>query len=51
MEQVLDAGHYEALLAAMPDRRFYHELSHHDAIRPDGSSVTISSVCCTDSPA
>ena len=41
MEQVLDAGHYEALLAAMPDRRFYHELSHRDAIRPDGSSTRL----------
>jgi hypothetical protein len=41
MEQVLDARHYESLLAAMPDRRFYHELSHQDAIRPDGSSIRL----------
>jgi len=41
MEQVLDPGDYESLLAAMPDRRFYHELSHLDAMRADGSSTRL----------
>src|SRR5262249_61186245 len=41
MEQVLDPAEYESLLAAMPDRRFYHELSHPDAMRVDGSSTRL----------
>jgi hypothetical protein len=41
MEGVFDAGRYEELLANMPDRRFYHELSHVDAMRADGSSTRL----------
>src|SRR3954471_15352268 len=41
MEDVLDPESYRALLAAMPDRRFYHELGHRDALRPDGSSTRL----------
>ena len=41
MEDVLSPVDYEALLAAMPDRRFYHELSHTDAMRADGSSTRL----------
>ena len=41
MEGVLDSATYEALLAAMPDRRFYHDLKHHDAVRKDGSSTRL----------
>ncbi len=29
------------LLAAMPDRRFYHDLKHRDAVRKDGSSTRL----------
>lgn len=32
---------YDSLLAAMPDRRHYHELSHSDAMRADGSSTRL----------
>lgn len=41
MEQVLDAESYTALLAAMPHRRFYHDLKHRDAVRMDGSSTRL----------
>jgi len=41
MERVLDAETYQALLAAMPDRRFYHDLKHRDALRTDGSSTRL----------
>jgi hypothetical protein len=41
MEEVLDPASYEALLAAMPDRRFYHDLKHRDAVRKDGSSTRL----------
>jgi hypothetical protein len=41
MEQVLEPRRYQSLLAAMPDRRFYHELSHQDAMRADGSSTRL----------
>jgi hypothetical protein len=41
MEGVLDPATYEELLAAMPDRRFYHDLKHHDAVRKDGTSTRL----------
>jgi len=41
MDQVLDPGSYAALLAAMPDRRFYHDLRHRDALRKDGTSTRL----------
>jgi len=41
MDHVLDAPAYAALLAGMPDRRFYHELLHKDAMRADGSSTRL----------
>ena len=41
MQDVLDPGTYEALLEAMPDRRFYHGLRHHDAMRTDGTSTRL----------
>jgi hypothetical protein len=41
MEGVLDPGSYRDLLAAMPDRRFYHDLRHRDALRKDGSSTRL----------
>jgi len=41
MEHVLDPASYDALLAAMPDRRFYHDLRHRDAVREDGTSTRL----------
>jgi hypothetical protein len=41
MEQVLDPAVYDALLSAMPDGRFYHQLRHVDAMRADGSSTRL----------
>lgn len=41
MERMLEPGSYEALLGAIPDRRFYHELMHQDAVRKDGSSTRL----------
>jgi hypothetical protein len=41
MDGVLDPASYAALLAAMPDRRFYHDLRHRDALREDGSSTRL----------
>jgi hypothetical protein len=39
MDNVFDADSYASLLAAMPDRHFYHELKHRDALRADGTST------------
>ena len=41
MEAVLDPATYQALLAKMPDHRFYHDLVHRDAMRTDGSSTRL----------
>ena len=41
MEGVFDPSSYAALLAAMPERRFYHDLRHRDALRKDGSSTRL----------
>jgi predicted transcriptional regulator len=41
MENVLEPGAYEDLVAALPDRRYFHELSHRDAMRSDGSSTRL----------
>lgn len=41
MEEVLDRESYAALLAAMPDRRSYHDLRHRDALRKDGTSTRL----------
>ena len=41
MENILDPGTYGDLVAALPDRRFFHELSHRDAMRTDGSSTRL----------
>jgi len=41
MDHVLDTDSYPALLAAMPDRQYYHELIHRDAMRADGSSTRL----------
>jgi hypothetical protein len=41
MEDLFDPQSYAALLAGMPDRRFYHELGHRDALREDGSSTRL----------
>ena len=41
MEDVLDPASYAALLAALPDSHFYHELVHKDAMRADGSSTRL----------
>ena len=41
MEDVLDPASYEALLAGIPDQRFYHDLKHRDAVRRDGSSTRL----------
>lgn len=41
MTGVLDSSTYQRLLERMPDRRFYHELKHHDALRTDGSSTRL----------
>jgi len=41
MEDLFDPVSYAALLNAMPDRRTYHELSHRDAMRADGSSTRL----------
>ena len=41
MEGVLDPETYEQLLAALPDRHFYHELMHQDAVRRDGTSTRL----------
>ena len=41
MENVFDRSDYQALLDSMPDRQFYHELVHLDAMRSDGSSTRL----------
>lgn len=41
MEGVLDPQTYDALLAGMPDRQFYHDLKHQDAVRADGTSTRL----------
>jgi hypothetical protein len=41
MEHVLEPQTYADLLAAMPERRFYHDLKHRDAVRKDGSSTRL----------
>lgn len=41
VEDVLGLGGYEALLAAMPHTRFYHDLKHRDAVRKDGTSTRL----------
>lgn len=41
MENVLAPETYAALLAAMPEKRFYHDLRHRDAVREDGSSTRL----------
>jgi hypothetical protein len=41
MEGVLEPETYVALLKAMPDRRYYHDLRHRDAVRNDGSSTRL----------
>ena len=41
MEGLFDPESYAALLAAMPDRRFYHDLRHRDALREDGTSTRL----------
>ena len=41
LEDVLDQESYARLLAAMPERRFYHDLRHRDAVRKDGSSTRL----------
>jgi hypothetical protein len=39
MSDVVSPSTYETLLARMPDRHFYHELRHQDAMLPDGHST------------
>lgn len=41
MEGVLEPESYEAVLRSIPERRFYHELMHQDAVRKDGSSTRL----------
>jgi len=41
MTDVLDAATYRSMLDAMPERRFYHDLMHKDAVRKDGSSTRL----------
>lgn len=41
MDDVLGPASYAALLSAMPERHFYHELVHKDAMRADGSSTRL----------
>ena len=41
MEGVLEPETYETLVGGIPDRRFYHELMHQDAVRNDGSSTRL----------
>lgn len=38
MENVFDPSTYERILAALPERRFYHDLMHDDAVRSDGKT-------------
>ena len=41
MEEVFPQETYRALLAAVPDRRYFRELHHRDAVRADGTSTRL----------
>lgn len=41
MTEIVDPATYGAMLAALPERRFYHDLKHKDAVRHDGSSTRL----------
>jgi hypothetical protein len=41
MEGVLEPASYRSLLAALPDRHFFHYLKHRDALRADGTSTRL----------
>jgi hypothetical protein len=41
MEDVLDPTTYDSVLDAIPDRGFFHQLRHADALRPDGTSTRL----------
>lgn len=41
IEEAFERGAFDRLLAALPDRRHFHELRHFDAMRPDGSSTRL----------
>jgi hypothetical protein len=41
MDEVLDPATYSELLATMPDRRFFHDLMHQDAVRSQGGSTRL----------
>jgi len=41
MERVLQPRDYVELVEAMPAKRFYHQLTHLDAMRADGSSTRL----------
>jgi hypothetical protein len=41
MEQVVNGPTYETLINALPHRRYFHELTHRDAMRADGSSTRL----------
>lgn len=41
MEDVLDQATYSELLARMPDRDFFHDLMHQDAVRSEGGSTRL----------
>ena len=41
MQPVLNAPSYAELLREMPERRFYRELKHRDALRKDGTSTRL----------
>lgn len=41
MQPVLNPASYDELLRKMPERRFYRELKHRDALRKDGTSTRL----------
>lgn len=41
MDAVLEPDTYAALLAGIPERRFFHQLRHRDALRKDGTSTRL----------
>jgi hypothetical protein len=41
MEQVVDPASFSQLISALPERHHFHELSHRDAMRADGSSTRL----------
>jgi hypothetical protein len=41
MEDIFSPEVYAALVGMLPERRFYHQLMHRDAIRSDGSSTRL----------